>query len=190
MKEIIALLVTIAFVIADTWLLITKNIGTTPFIALLFFALILGFFIVKYNVIKKIKFGEFEIETAEEKVTKIEESKKSELSKKYPVAYKVVGISEIEFIPSRSELPKDLQIDWNSGKIEKVTEDKIEILLPDITWQTNQFSSNRVILRKEVGFKVRPFSFCGWTQEIEVITVEKDIVVAVIGFTKELSLNT
>lgn len=191
MKEIIAFLVILAFVIVDIWLLVTKNIGTTPFIVLLFFALIFGFFIVKYDVIKKIKFWKLlEIETAEEKVTKIEESKKSELSKIYSANYKVVGISENKFIPGRSELPKDLQIDWNSGKIEKVTKDKIVILLPDITWQTNQFSSNRVILRKEVGSKVRPFSFGGWTQEIEVITVEKDIVVVVIGFIKELSLNT
>lgn len=190
MKEIIAILVTLALIITDIVLLVTKNIEIPPFITLLFFALILGFFIVKYDEIKKIKFWIFELETAKEKVTKIEESKKLELNKKYPAAYKVVGISEDEFIPSRSKLPKDLQIDWTSSKVERVTKDEIEILLPDMTWQTRQFSSNKAILRKEVGSKVRPFSYGGFTQEIEVITVEKDLVVAVIGFIKELSLNT
>ena len=189
MEKVIALLVTLGLTGVGIWLIATGKIGDLSFIALLTHSLFLGLLIVRYELIKtfrlETKWGTVEIKMAEEKVGRIEESKRPELSKKYPVVYKVVGILKHKFIPSRAQLPEGLQIDWNSSKVEKVTEDKIEILLPNMTWQTNQFVSNRVTLKKEVGTRARLFSVGDWTQEIEVISVEKDIVVVAIGFIRE-----
>jgi len=206
---------------------------------MLFLAIITGFSIANYDIIKRVKFGELEIEAfqrkvdsitenalrnikkevdaqnesiakliteskktrdglektnliteslsvkqsaIERRVARIEKDKKIELSRQYN-SYIVLGLSGNKIIPPTG-LPEGLRIDWKNAKIIKVDDDKIEMMLPDMEYKNNKFIKPTVILPKKPGYKKKLFKIHDLEVEIDVLAVEKDLVVIAIGFIK------
>ena len=73
MKEILGLLFPVCIAVTTIYLSVTKRIGTKLTVIFLIFSLVSGFLIANYDVIKKVKYKDVEIETFERKVTQIKE---------------------------------------------------------------------------------------------------------------------
>ena len=84
MKELIAFLVFFCISCISICLLVIKKIDSKTLIVLLIFAIISGFTIVNYNIIKKIKFGSnlvnIEVETAKKEIFETKETALKEIS--------------------------------------------------------------------------------------------------------------
>lgn len=119
----------------------------------------------------------------EKRVSTIENNNKSKLNEKYQ-DYQVAGIKEKDIIVPDKKHSEEINIDWASAKIIEDTNDKIKILMPNITYKTNKFINTSVTINKRVGTKYIVYKLGNYVVEIEVLSVEKELTVIAIGVVK------
>jgi len=106
-----------------------------------------------------------------------------QLRKSYPKAYGVFGIAPDGFVVPKGLIPDSIKIFWDTGKVYNITEDSVEIVLPDIIpYGGMRTSGNRTILAKKIGAKSGPLIRTGAVSPIlEIIGIQGDIVIVALG---------
>ena len=154
-------------------------------ITFLVIAVIVVILMANFEKVKKIKLDKssLQVEFYESKVLEVKNDNKSKLAAKYQ-DYTVAGIIGRHIIIPNVEQPKEFNIDWASAKIIEDTKDKIEILMPNITYKTNKYIDIVAIINKRVGGKYSIFNFDNYVVEVEVLSIEKGLTVIAIGVVK------
>lgn len=108
------------------------------------------------------------------------------LSKSFGDAYTVFGVSESGFVVPKGNVPSGLDVNWETGRVIKVTEKIVEARLPDIVANTEhirdfRMSGSTISLPKKVGTRINLIKTKDFNIRVEVIGVDKRIVVVGIG---------
>ncbi len=138
MKEILALLFSVCFAIGTFYLATTKKIDLKITMVFLVFTLIGGLLIANYDIIKRIKWKDVEIETFERRVTEVKEQALEEIRKKAEQERRRLILSQLrqlyilshdgisaEMMSGVAPLPKD----WVEQKLKERGE----------TWRQDQY---------------------------------------------------
>jgi Sec-independent protein translocase protein TatA len=164
-----------------------------PGLILAIIAFIMGFLTILRNHREKIA-NQKKYESLKEKVDKIDaelhkemvseqRNKSKELSSQFPDGYQLFGVVDKKIIPYERPSSKQARIDWSTAKILQVTEDAIEIMLPDaILPGNNVLSSNRVIVKNQEGYTEGFMNIRGWVPFVEILKSNKDRIIAVLGY--------
>lgn len=171
MKETIAILFGVCLTIFTLYLILTKQIDAKISVVLLIFALIAGLGIANYDIIKKIKWKDVELETYERKVQDIKEGALHEIERevvnhKESISLLITSLNDtrekinaqrkaveslVEKISQQEQRLQDLtnKADSTKNRIEilhKASSD-LALLLTKITWlqieTKNEFGTNR-----------------------------------------------
>jgi len=171
MKETVAILFGVCLTIFTLYLIVTKQIDAKMSVILLIFALIGGLGIANYDIIKRIKFKDIELETYERKVLDIKEGALHEIERevvnhKESISLLIADLNNtreqidaqrkaveslIEKISQQEQRLQDLANSADSTKnrieiLHKASSD-LALLLTKITWlqieTKNEFGTNR-----------------------------------------------
>lgn len=74
MKEITGLLVFICIAVITIYLSVAKRIDCKLTLVLLLFSILAGFAVANYDIIKRLKWGDFELETAKKELSEVKDS--------------------------------------------------------------------------------------------------------------------
>lgn len=128
-----------------------------------------------------------EIDKFEKNVTEridiIANNKQIQLKQEYPNGYAVLGFPSGEgVVIPKAFVPEGVEVDWSKTKIEEISKDNITIKFPDIRSKNFNFIESKVILDKKVGSKLQIAQTPGWLLYAEIIAIEKDLIIVVVGF--------
>jgi len=117
-------------------------------------------------------------------VRRIAIENKTELNKKYPTAHAVFGAYQGTRIVPSGQMPKNLKIDWGTGKIQSTNNNILIVTLPDIILNGNSFIGGNVTqIEKCIGAKSKPIIKLGWFDpRLEVIGIDDDLIIIALGF--------
>ena len=118
-------------------------------------------------------------------VNDVVEAIKPYLSSKYPTGSYSLGIHKDEIIRPKDPTTGQVDVDWKSAQILKITRTKIKLKLPDIKFSFGIFRNNTITILKKEGFKhcgyrVNQYEICA-----EVISIRQSIIVVGIGIKKK-----
>lgn len=125
-------------------------------------------------------------EEMEEIVRRVIKESTPKLSKTFGDAYTVFGISESGIVIPKGKVPSGLDVNWKTGRVIKVTDKMVEVMLPDIVANTKhirnfRFSGNTVSLSKEAGTRMNLIKTKDFVVQVEVIGVDRRVVVVGLG---------
>lgn len=108
------------------------------------------------------------------------------LSKSFSDEHTVFGISNSGLVIPKGDVPSGLNVRWETGRVIKVTDKMFEAVLPEIVANTKQirnftFGGNTVSLPKKVGAQMVLFKSKDFSIKVEVIGVDKNLVVVGLG---------
>jgi len=108
------------------------------------------------------------------------------LSKSFSDEHTVFGISNSGLVIPKGDVPSGLDVRWDTGRVIKVTDKMFEAVLPEIVANTKQirnfkFGGNTVNLLKMVGAQMVLFKSKDFSIKVEVIGVDKNLVVVGLG---------
>ena len=126
--------------------------------------------------------------TLEDKVKRIVNEQKDELTMKYPGGSAIFGVTQKGIIVPKGLVPPDSEIKWDTARVLELTENYIRILVPHmiINTETNKglrIIGQEVVLSKNVGAKWNMIGLPTLRIQVEVIGIYKHMIVAAIGFT-------
>ena len=127
----------------------------------------------------------------DEIVRRIAMEHKTVLNQKYPTAHAVFGAYQGTRVVPSGQMPKNLKIDWGTGKIQSTNNNVLIVTLPDIILNGNSFIGGNVTqIEKRIGAKSKPIIKLGWfNPRLEVIGIDNDLIVIALGFPKDDSEN-
>lgn len=128
-----------------------------------------------------------EIKKMVKAMQKVENTDYEYLIKRYPKGYSLFAITHSEFVvPSKSNLLRDYDINWEPTKIESLTPDHIDIVLPYIhTKKGGGIAGFATQIPRNSQEKIFNFPFQGIFPDkiyIEVLSDNSDGIVYVMGF--------
>jgi len=120
----------------------------------------------------------------EEIVTRIAERLEPQLSKQYPIAHTIFGVYQDGLIVPNGLMPENLEIDWDTGKVQSTNNNVLIVTLPDMILNGKSFVNRNVtFLEKRVGAKTKPIIIIGeFNPILEVIGIHDELVVVALGF--------
>jgi len=112
------------------------------------------------------------------------------LSKTFGDQYTAFGISDSGFVVPKGNVPSGLKVRWETGRVIKVTDEMFEAVLPEIVANTTHirnftFGGNTVSLPNKVGAQMGLFKSKDFIIKVEVIGVDKHLVVVGLGLAPE-----
>lgn len=112
------------------------------------------------------------------------EKNRKELSKRYFIAHTVFGVYQDGFIVPKGQMPEDLEIEWDTGKIQSINNNILMITLPNVILNGKFFvGGNKTLLEKRIGAKSGAIIRIGWFDpRLEVIGIHDELVVVALGF--------
>jgi hypothetical protein len=120
----------------------------------------------------------------EEIVTRIAERLEPQLAKQYSTAHTVFGVYQDRDIVPMGLMPENLEIDWDTGKVQSTKNNVLMVTLPNMTLNGKLFVGGNVTrVEKRIGAKSRSIIKVGWFNPIlEVIGIDGELVVVALGF--------
>lgn len=120
----------------------------------------------------------------EEIVTRIAEQLQPQLAKQYSRTYTAFGVYQGEFVHPNGLMPENLEIDWDTGRVQSINNNILMVKLPNMTLNGKTFvNENSTFLKKRIGAKSGPIIKLGWFNPIlEVIGIDGDLIVVALGF--------
>ena len=105
------------------------------------------------------------------------------LRKDYPKAHTVFGNKPGGFVGPKGQISDAIQILWDTGKVNWISEEFVGIVFPDIIpYAGMRTSGNKTILRREVGAKSGPLLRTGDVSPVlEIIGIHGDLVIVALG---------
>jgi hypothetical protein len=122
-------------------------------------------------------------------VTTLAERLGPELAKQYLTAHTVFGVYQDRDIVPIGLMPENLEIDWDTGKVQSTNDNILMVTLPNMILNGKLFVGGNVTrVEKRIGAKSGPIIKVGWFNPIlEVIGIDGDLVVVALGFPKDES---
>jgi len=108
----------------------------------------------------------------------------TELNKQYPTAHTVFGVYQDGPIVPNGLMPENLEIDWDTGKVQSTNNNVLMVTLPDMILNGKSFVGGNVTrVEKRIGAKSGSIIQLGWFNPIlEVIGIDGELVVVALGF--------
>ena len=108
------------------------------------------------------------------------------MTKTFGEQYTAFGISQSGFIVPKGNVPSGLKVSWETGRVIRVTDNTFEALLPEIVANTTHirnftFGGNTISLPKKVGAQMGLLKSKGFIIKVEVIGVDRDLIVVGLG---------
>ena len=130
-----------------------------------------------------------QIDKLEDKVDKLAEiintiarDKSPYLNGKYGENFVVAGVTNKGFVVPASQMNPALKFKWETGEVISVTDDEIEVRVPDFVGANNNAMVGASIrLKKEIGSGMTLEVTPQYVSRIEVIGLDNDLVVIGIG---------
>ena len=115
----------------------------------------------------------------------------TELNKQYPTAHTVFGAYRDGLIVPNGLMPENLEIDWDTGKVQSTNNNVLMVTLPDMILNGKAFVGGNVTqVEKRIGAKSGSIIQLGWFNPIlEVIGIDGELVVVALGFPADDSKN-
>ncbi len=116
----------------------------------------------------------------------INESKPA-LSTTFGDEYAAFGISKSGILVPDGNVPPGLDINWKTGRVIKITDETIEVLLPDIIINTehmknSQFFGNKAIFPNKIGSTIALMNSPDFSIKAKLIGIDKNLIVVGLGF--------
>ena len=113
--------------------------------------------------------------------------KKPYLEKKFEAghAFFAISLKEKSIVIIRGKPPEDLEFDWSSAKVTRITDRKIAVCLPDIISKktgAGVYSCGVMLERKPGFFRPTGFALANYSVAVEVIGVDQEATYVGIGF--------
>ena len=120
----------------------------------------------------------------EDIVKRIAEEQETKLDKQYPTAYTAFGVYQGKDIVPMGLMPENLEIDWDTGKVQSTNNNVLMVTLPNMILNGKGFVGGNVTqVEKRIGAKSRSIIRLGWFNPIlEVIGIDGELVVVALGF--------
>lgn len=117
-------------------------------------------------------------------VTRLAEQLKPQLAKQYSGSHTVFGVYQDGFVVPKGQMPENLEIEWNTAKVQSTNNNMLEVTLPDMILNGKLFvGGNKTTIAKRIGAKSAPIIKVGWFNPIlEVIGIHDELVVIALGF--------
>jgi hypothetical protein len=134
---------------------------------------------------KTIKYGPSK-EEIEEAVKKALKENESDLRRKYGENYSVAAITPNGFVVPKGEVPSGFDVKWETGRVVNISSEGVEIVMPDMVVNTIHIHNmriygNKTYLPKKIGVKISPIGFYDVSFVIEVIGIDRDLVIVGLG---------
>ncbi len=125
-----------------------------------------------------------ELTNIKNKITKLAEQLQPQLAKQYSRAYTAFGVYQDGFVHPNGLMPENLEIDWDTGRVQSINDNILMVKLPNMTLNGESFvNENSTFLKKRIGAKSGSIIQLGWFNPIlEVIGIDGDLVVVALGF--------
>lgn len=116
---------------------------------------------------------------------------KAELNKQYSTAHTVFGAYQNRPIVPNGLMPENLEIDWDTGKVQSTNNNVLIVTLPNMILNGTSFVGGNVTqVEKRIGAKSNSIIQLGWFNPIlEVIGIDGELVVVALGFPAYQSRN-
>ena len=120
-----------------------------------------------------------------EKLREAVKTNAARLSKEYPVGYQGFAIAQNRVvIVDADSTPNNVQINWDTAEVEKVTDREITVRIPDASIQGRLiFKGIRQIGPNRIGRWRSAFAILGWETYVEILETNPQYVIAVLGYT-------
>jgi choline kinase len=120
----------------------------------------------------------------ENKITNLAKQLQPQLAKQYSRTYTAFGVYQGEFVHPNGLMPENLEIDWDTGRVQSINDNMLMVKLPNMTLNGKSFvNENLTFLKKHIGAKSGSIIQHGWFNPIlEVIGIDGDLVVVALGF--------
>ena len=170
-----------------SWTLLSRLtfVGTYVTIAGIFLAI--SFFVINYLTrpdLAPIQSDIADIKSdLEDIVSKKAEEQETKLDKQY-LTHTVFGVYQDRDIVPIGLMPENLEIDWDTGKVQSVNDNILMVTLPDMTLNGKLFvGGNVTFLEKRIGAKTKPIIIIGeFNPILEVIGIDGELVTVALGF--------
>lgn len=108
----------------------------------------------------------------------------TKLDEQYPVAHVVFGVYQNRNIIPSGLMPKNLEIDWSTGKVQSLNDNVLLVTLPNMVLNGKTFIGGNVTqVERRIGAKSGSIIKLGWFNPIvEVIGIDGELVVVALGF--------
>jgi hypothetical protein len=119
-------------------------------------------------------------------VRKALQDNESNLRMKYGEKYSVAVITPDGFVVPKGEVPSGINVKWETGRVVHMSSERVQIVVPEIIAHTVHapnvyISGNTVNLPKKIGAKVNLIKTIDFSVAIEVIGIDRDLVVVGLG---------
>jgi len=138
-------------------------------------------------MLEQVKRSETDIRNDLENIMeKLEIDNEKVLRSQFPDGYQLFVIIEKQIIQSPKPVSEYISIKWSTGKILKVTDDFLEILIPTVlTSNGNVMKGNTTTIPNKEGLIISSgYGIANYSIYITIIQSDKDKVIAAIGFKK------
>ena len=108
----------------------------------------------------------------------------TKLNKQYPIAYTAFGVYQGKDIVPMGLMPENLEIDWDTGKVQSTNNNVLMVTLPNMILNGKGFVGGNVTqVEKRIGAKSRSIIKVGsFNPILEVIGIDGELVVVALGF--------
>ncbi|MBU1209442.1 MAG: hypothetical protein KKH04_21405 [Proteobacteria bacterium] len=119
-------------------------------------------------------------------MSRIKAEKAETLNSQFPDGYQLFGILKGNIIPSREPPREDIDIKWNTAKILKMTNEYIDIMLPDTTLPGNNVLKSNVVRVKNQEGTVSSGHIVvnNWTTFVKILVSRENKVIAIVGYAR------
>lgn len=131
-----------------------------------------------------------ETDLSDEDIQKIVDGVARRLLESEKTGNAIFGIDKKRIVPARAIKPKNLYVNWETGRIIKNTKYKVSIILPEmhgdigLTKDARISGDNKVTLHKQVGNKQCPIDFGTEKLCAEVVAINNGITVVSVGIVR------
>ncbi|MCX5782118.1 MAG: hypothetical protein NT145_05390 [Elusimicrobia bacterium] len=127
-----------------------------------------------------------QIKELKNEVVKLQKVNEKELSSQFSGGYQLFGVINKQIIPSAKPSTEAIKISWSNARILNITNDFIDIVLPDAVFPGNNILNNIAIrVKNEEGFVSQgTIVVSGWASFVKILKSDKGKIIAVVGYRK------
>ncbi|MGA2937678.1 MAG: hypothetical protein ABSF52_11335 [Syntrophobacteraceae bacterium] len=121
----------------------------------------------------------------EARIAAIEQKQEKELKARYPIGYKIIGVTHNSIIQGTQTGDFKLSVDWGQLSVSEMEPGKLSILQPAIILDAGTFyiksDQNFYFIPKRVGFRIELAVWANHVLYLQVIAIENDLIVLALG---------
>ncbi len=112
------------------------------------------------------------------------QEKEPELSEQFPTAYTAFAVYQGRDIVPMGLMPENLEIDWNTGRVQSTINNKLMITYPNMILNGKMFIGGNVTqIEKRIGARSGSVIKVGlFDPRLEVIGIDDELIIVALGF--------